>query len=86
VASDEAGPEEQYEQEETRELLETAIDSLAETYRSVFLLRDVEGFSTEETAQMLELSESAVKSRLLRARLQLKDKLARRLGHHGQQT
>jgi RNA polymerase sigma-70 factor (ECF subfamily) len=86
VASDEAGPEEQYEQEETRELLEKAIDSLAETYRSVFLLRDVEGFSTEGTAQMLELSESAVKSRLLRARLQLKDKLARRLGHHGQQT
>lgn len=86
IASEDSDPEETYGREELRESLERAIDSLAETYRAVFLLRDVEGFSTEETAQMLGLSVSAVKSRLLRARLQLRDKLRRRMGHDGRQT
>lgn len=79
VADDGEDPEESYGRTEMREMLEAAIDSLAEGYRTVFVLRDVEGFSTEETAEMLELSTSAVKSRLLRARLQLRDKLRRRL-------
>jgi len=78
VASDGPNPEQTYRQEETRKVVEDAIDSLAEGYRAVFVLRDVEGFSTEETGQMLELSISAVKSRLLRARLQLREKLKRR--------
>jgi RNA polymerase sigma-70 factor (ECF subfamily) len=43
----------------------------------VFVLRDVEGLSTEETAQALDLSVPAVKSRLLRARLQLRERLAK---------
>jgi RNA polymerase sigma-70 factor, ECF subfamily len=76
-------PEQAYGREETRRILERAIDSLADTYRSVFVLRDVEGFSTEETAEMLDLSISAVKSRLLRARLQLRDKLRRRFNQNG---
>ena len=76
-------PEQAYGREETRKILEVAIDSLADTYRSVFVLRDVEGFSTEETAGMLDLSISAVKSRLLRARLQLRDKLRRRFKQDG---
>jgi RNA polymerase sigma-70 factor, ECF subfamily len=46
-------------------------------FRTVFVLRDVEGLSTEETAEMLGLSIPAVKSRLLRARLQLRDRLTR---------
>jgi len=46
-------------------------------YRSVFVLRDVEDLSTEETAEALDLSVPAVKSRLLRARLQLREKLTR---------
>jgi len=86
IPSEEGDPEETYGREQLRESLERAIDSLAESYRAVFLLRDVEGFSTEETAQMLGLSVSAVKSRLLRARIQLRNKLKRRLGHDGRQT
>jgi RNA polymerase sigma-70 factor (ECF subfamily) len=86
IASEEDDPEQSYGREELRESLERAIDSLAEAYRAVFLLRDVEGFSTEDTAAMLGLSVSAVKSRLLRARLQLRNKLRRRLGHDGRQT
>ncbi|MBI1355109.1 MAG: RNA polymerase sigma factor [Acidobacteria bacterium] len=85
VADDGDDPEESYERAEMREILEDAIDALAEGYRTVFVLRDVEGFSTEETAEMLDLSISAVKSRLLRARLQLRDKLRRRLKGHGRE-
>jgi RNA polymerase sigma-70 factor (ECF subfamily) len=76
-------PEQEYSRDETRKLLEQAIDSLDEGYRTVFVLRDVEGLSTQETADMLKLSISAVKSRLLRARLQLRDKLKGRLNTHG---
>lgn len=76
-------PEQAYGRAQTRKLIEDAIDSLAENYRTVFVLRDVEGMSTEETAKMLELSISAVKSRLLRARLQLREKLSRRLKSNG---
>ena len=83
VADKRETPEETLGREETRALLEQAVDSLAEGYRTVFVLRDVEGFTTEETAEMLDLSISAVKSRLLRARLQLRDKLQRRLGRRG---
>lgn len=70
-------PEEKYSQEELRKILEGAIEDLAPIYRTVFLLRDVEELSTEETAQALDLSVPAVKSRLLRARLQLREKLTR---------
>ncbi len=70
-------PEESLSRTELRESLTQAIDSLSEIYRPVFVLRDVEGLSTEETAEMLNLSLPAVKSRLLRARLQLRQKLRR---------
>ena len=84
--SGQSNPEERYGQEQLRETLSRAIDGLGEGYRAVFLLRDVEGFSTEETAQMLGLSVSAVKSRLLRARLQLRNELQGILGKDGHQT
>ena len=83
IASGDADPERQYEQAELRRLLSSGIDSLPESYRTVLVLRDVDGLSTEETAESLALSVSAVKSRLLRARLQLRGKLQRVLGHHG---
>ena len=86
TASEEESPEERYGRLETREYLTQAIDSLSEAYRSVFVLRDIEGLSTEETAEMLDLSVSAVKSRLLRARLQLREKLKRHLGRNGRKT
>jgi len=70
-------PEQQYTQAELREILSKTIQGLPPGFRTVFVLRDVEGLSTEETAAALELSVPAVKSRLLRARLQLRERLGR---------
>src|SRR5579863_4959380 len=77
VAAWDPDPEQRYSQTELNEILTQAIDGLLPIYRTVFTLRDVDGLSTEETAEALELSVPAVKSRLLRARLQLRDKLTR---------
>jgi RNA polymerase sigma-70 factor (ECF subfamily) len=63
-------------QEEARTIIAAAVDRLDDKYLAVFMLRDVEGFSTEETAGILELGLSAVKSRLHRARLYLRRELA----------
>ena len=68
-------PEERYSQEELRRVLEMTVSGLAPGYRIVFQLRDVEGFSTEETARTLDLSVPAVKTRLQRARLELRNSL-----------
>lgn len=68
-------PEQRYSQEELRRILDTAISKLAPRYRIVFQLRDIDGFSSKETAQALHLSVATVKSRTLRARLQLRDSL-----------
>lgn len=61
---------------EMHRMMDDAVASLSETLRSVFVLRDVNGLSTAQTAQVLGLSEEAVKSRLLRARLALREKLS----------
>jgi RNA polymerase sigma-70 factor (ECF subfamily) len=74
-------PEEDLLREEAREQMKQAIDDLPPTLRSVFVLRDIEGLSTAETAEALDLSESAVKSRLMRARLKLRDGLSRYFSH-----
>jgi RNA polymerase sigma-70 factor, ECF subfamily len=68
-------PEERYRREELQRILETSIGGLGPEYRTVFHLRDVQGFTTEETARALDLSLSAVKTRLRRARLRLRDSL-----------
>ena len=73
-------PEQLVERNETRRLLDEALAMLDEKHRLVFLLRDVEGMSVKETADALGLSESNVKVRLLRARLQLREQLTRMLG------
>ena len=70
-------PEQQYKQAELKEILQKTIQGLPPGFRTVFTLRDVEGLSTEETAEALNLSVPAVKSRLLRARLQLRERLSR---------
>ncbi|HEY79845.1 MAG TPA: sigma-70 family RNA polymerase sigma factor [Anaerolineae bacterium] len=57
---------------EVRDVLEKAISELPETLRTVFILREIEGYSTEETAQILGISISAAKVRLHRARLRLR--------------
>jgi len=63
------------ENEELKEILDFAINKLSPEYRMIFLLRDVEGLSTEETAQVTDLSVPAVKSRLHRARAFLRKEL-----------
>ncbi len=70
-------PEQRYTQEEIRKILQEAVESLRPAFRTVFVLRDIEELSTEETANLLDLSIPAVKSRLLRDRLQLREKLTR---------
>lgn len=70
-------PEQKYSQEELSSILNEAVESLKPAFRTVFVLRDIEELSTEETAQTLNISIPAVKSRLLRARLQLREKLTR---------
>ncbi|NPA26013.1 MAG: sigma-70 family RNA polymerase sigma factor [Chloroflexi bacterium] len=62
---------------EMRQVLERAVQRLSPALRVVFLLRDVEGFSTRETAEILGISSDAVKTRLSRARLRLREALAR---------
>jgi RNA polymerase sigma-70 factor, ECF subfamily len=70
-------PEQLLGRTETREIMEKAIQNLPVSFRTVFQLRDVEGLSTEETAEMLGLTISAVKARLFRARLRLREDLAK---------
>ena len=70
-------PEDRYEQTELSGILGKAIAELDPPFRVVFQLRDIEELSTEETADVLSLSVPAVKSRLLRARLKLRQKLDR---------
>jgi RNA polymerase sigma-70 factor (ECF subfamily) len=77
IAAWDEDPEQKFTREELGEILDTAVESLDPPYRSVFVLRDIEELSTEETAEALGLSVPAVKSRLLRARLQLREKLTR---------
>ena len=60
---------------ETRSMLEAAIDSLPTVYRAVFVLREVEEMNTADTAEVLNLSVDAVKTRLRRARMLLRKKL-----------
>lgn len=69
-------PEEELMSTEAREYMDQAIDDLPYSLRVVFLLRDIEGLSTHETADVLELSEAAVKTRLSRARLRLREMLS----------
>lgn len=69
-------PSETLQRKEIREKLGEALASLGEKYREVFLLRDVQHLSIEETATSLGISTASVKTRLLRARLMLRDLLA----------
>ena len=77
VADWSPNPEQLYKQGELNDILSRTINGLPASFRTVFVLRDVEGLSTEETAEALELSIPAVKSRLLRARLQLRERLSK---------
>jgi RNA polymerase sigma-70 factor, ECF subfamily len=73
-------PEMLYQNSELRNILEESLRALGPKLRTVFLLRDVEGLSIEDVAHALNLSQTAVKTRTLRARLRLREKLTRYFG------
>jgi len=77
-------PEQIYSQSELGDILRKTIAGLPPGFRTVFTLRDIENLSTEETAAALKLSVPAVKSRLLRARLQLRERLSRYFRQKGE--
>jgi RNA polymerase sigma-70 factor (ECF subfamily) len=80
IAPWEETPDQIAARRETRQILDEALGELDDKYRLVFLLRDVDGLSTAETAEALGISVSNVKVRLLRARLMLRERLTRRFG------
>jgi len=73
-------PSETLERKEVRQMLAEALASLGEKYQEVFVLRDMQHLSIEETAKTLGITTASVKTRLLRARLMLRDLLAPGLG------
>ena len=77
-----ATPHEILERKEARELVAAKLMDLPDSYRIVLLLRDIEGMSTEETAQVLAITEGAVKVRLHRARAAFKALVAPVLGRY----
>jgi RNA polymerase sigma-70 factor (ECF subfamily) len=74
-----SNPEELYGKQEVHRMVEEAIQTLPEIYREVFVLRDVEGLKAEEAAEVLGIKIPALKSRLLRARMLMRETLAERL-------
>jgi RNA polymerase sigma-70 factor (ECF subfamily) len=83
IATWKESPAKLAQQNETGKLIEDALAELDEKHRLVFLLRDVEGLSVKETAEATGLTEANVKVRLLRARLQLRERLTRAFGDPG---
>jgi RNA polymerase sigma-70 factor (ECF subfamily) len=74
-----AGPQRQAERGEIRQLLETKIDALPDSFRAVFVLRALEELSVEETAAALGIPEATVRTRFFRARSQLREALSREI-------
>ncbi|HUX67044.1 MAG TPA: sigma-70 family RNA polymerase sigma factor [Terriglobales bacterium] len=83
VAEWRENPEQQLGREEMESLLHHALSGLPPGYREVVALRDIQMLSTQETADILGMSVANVKTRLLRARLQLRERLAGALGRRG---
>jgi len=80
MTSSQPTPEHQAYARELQRVLEEAVDELPDSYRSVFMLRDVEGLSTSETGEGLGLGEEAVKTRLHRARAMIRRSVTSRIG------
>lgn len=82
ISSADPSPEHQAFSREMADLVDVAMDTLPDGFRSVFVMRDLEGLSTRETAECLDIAEDTVKTRLLRARRLLRRHLAARIGSH----
>ena len=80
LAAPSPDPERQTLNAELRAVLESSIDALPDAYRSVFVMREIDGLSTADTAECLEVSEETIKTRLHRARGMLRDELYQRAG------
>ncbi len=75
IADWSALPDDQLLRSELRDIVRKAIEELPDLYRAVILLRDIEELNTEETAQVLDVTQEVVKTRLHRARLAIRQKL-----------
>jgi RNA polymerase sigma-70 factor, ECF subfamily len=75
-------PDDELQSEELRRRIQQAVDELPDIYRTVFIVRDVEGLSTEETAEVLQISVPTVKTRLHRARLALRNAISHYFDQH----
>ena len=80
------GPKQRAADHELRQVIEDAVDALPEASGSVFMLREVEGLSTAETAACLDINEETVKTRLLRARALLRNHITARVGVAARET
>jgi len=80
------GPETQVADRELADVLETAVEALPPAFRAVFLLREVEGLSTAEAGDCLDIAQETVKTRLHRARGMLRRSLDQRLGESARAT
>lgn len=80
LRADGADPERQAAEREMTALVEAAVDRLPDIYRSVLVMREIEGMSTNETAAILDVAEDVVKTRLHRARTALRAALEKRIG------
>lgn len=86
LASPVAGPEQRAADQELGRTIEAAIDTLPSVYSAVFMLREVEGLSTAETAAVLEINAETVKTRLHRARALLRNHITARIGVAARET
>jgi RNA polymerase sigma-70 factor, ECF subfamily len=86
LATDDANPEERVGSRELATMLEAAIDALADSYRSVVMLREIEGMSTAETAEVLGVTEEVVKTRLHRAKQEIRELLIERVNAKAGET
>ena len=86
LASGAACPEQRAADQELGQVIEAAVNALPEVYASVFMLREVEGLSTAETAACLGINEETVKTRLHRARALLRNHITARIGAAARET
>jgi RNA polymerase sigma-70 factor (ECF subfamily) len=79
-------PEKELQSSESRQFLQKAVDQLSPALKVVFTLRDIQGMSIKDTANILNVSEEVVKTRLLRARLKLREELSSYYGERLAET